>query len=349
MHRPACWTDDRRVPVRRRPHAVREVRRSPGRRPPRRPGRDRPHRGARPCSRPRPGRDRRCPVGTGQRCGRGQPQRGPDGGAPRRAAGVGAGRDGQPAVRLEPRGARQRSALGRERRRRGRRGRRRGVDDKGALGAAEAGAWIPRGQRGGGLDHVGVAAGQRADARRVDNLAGRVQRASGRPLRHRARAPGRVRGALAPARPRRLGVRLLRRPRGAGRRGGPGPRRGDPAGQHRGVARRTQAVLPARRHDHRRQRFAAQRRCGRPARRFGGGVRPGSDSRRWRASPAGACMRWTRRCSASLRSRPRARRSPAPASGWADVAAVELNEAFAVQSLACVDAWVDAGSATPRS
>ena len=25
--------------------------------------------------------------------------------------------------------------------------------------------------------------------------------------------------------------------------------------------------------------------------------------------------------------------------GWADVGAVELNEAFAVQSLACVDAW----------
>jgi acetyl-CoA acyltransferase len=25
--------------------------------------------------------------------------------------------------------------------------------------------------------------------------------------------------------------------------------------------------------------------------------------------------------------------------GWADVAAVELNEAFAVQSLACLDAW----------
>src|SRR5439155_26116473 len=25
--------------------------------------------------------------------------------------------------------------------------------------------------------------------------------------------------------------------------------------------------------------------------------------------------------------------------GWSDVAAVELNEAFAVQSLACVDAW----------
>jgi acetyl-CoA acetyltransferase len=25
--------------------------------------------------------------------------------------------------------------------------------------------------------------------------------------------------------------------------------------------------------------------------------------------------------------------------GWADVGAVELNEAFAVQSLACIDAW----------
>ncbi|MFC5729394.1 MULTISPECIES: thiolase family protein [Nocardioides] len=29
--------------------------------------------------------------------------------------------------------------------------------------------------------------------------------------------------------------------------------------------------------------------------------------------------------------------------GWADVAAVELNEAFAVQSLACVDAWTERG------
>jgi acetyl-CoA acyltransferase len=29
--------------------------------------------------------------------------------------------------------------------------------------------------------------------------------------------------------------------------------------------------------------------------------------------------------------------------GWSDVAAVELNEAFAVQSLACVDAWLEEG------
>ena len=34
--------------------------------------------------------------------------------------------------------------------------------------------------------------------------------------------------------------------------------------------------------------------------------------------------------------------------GWADVAAVELNEAFAVQSLACVDAWVEAGLRDPE-
>jgi acetyl-CoA acyltransferase len=33
--------------------------------------------------------------------------------------------------------------------------------------------------------------------------------------------------------------------------------------------------------------------------------------------------------------------------GWGDVGAVELNEAFAVQSLVCVDAWLDDGLADP--
>lgn len=33
--------------------------------------------------------------------------------------------------------------------------------------------------------------------------------------------------------------------------------------------------------------------------------------------------------------------------GWADVGAVELNEAFAVQSLVCVDAWLEQGLADP--
>jgi acetyl-CoA acyltransferase len=34
--------------------------------------------------------------------------------------------------------------------------------------------------------------------------------------------------------------------------------------------------------------------------------------------------------------------------GWADVGAVELNEAFAVQSLACVDAWTRGGLSDPE-
>jgi acetyl-CoA acyltransferase len=34
--------------------------------------------------------------------------------------------------------------------------------------------------------------------------------------------------------------------------------------------------------------------------------------------------------------------------GWGDVSAVELNEAFAVQSLACVDAWLGEGLADPE-
>jgi acetyl-CoA acetyltransferase len=50
-------------------------------------------------------------------------------------------------------------------------------------------------------------------------------------------------------------------------------------------------------------------------------------------------MRWTRRCSDT----PRSRRPKMPSAGafigWADVGAVELNEPFAVQSLACIDAW----------
>jgi acetyl-CoA acyltransferase len=32
---------------------------------------------------------------------------------------------------------------------------------------------------------------------------------------------------------------------------------------------------------------------------------------------------------------------------WADVSAVELNEAFAVQSIACVDAWTTSGLSDP--
>ncbi|MFC9355085.1 hypothetical protein ACFTZB_00655 [Rhodococcus sp. NPDC057014] len=48
--------------------------------------------------------------------------------------------------------------------------------------------------------------------------------------------------------------------------------------------------------------------------------------------------RWIRRTSGSHRSKPPTPRCRGGV-GWADVEAVELNEAFAVQSLACVDAW----------
>ena len=103
-------------------------------------------------------------------------------------------------------------------------------------------------------------------------------------------------------------------------------------------ARRAEAVVPPGRHHHRRQRLAAQRRRLRAAARLGVRGRPSGGSTRSRGSPAGAPTRWRRRTSASRPSRPPRRRWPAPGIGWADVAAVELNEAFAAQSLACVDA-----------
>ena len=64
-----------------------------------------------------------------------------------------------------------------------------------------------------------------------------------------------------------------------------------------------------------------------------------SASTRSRASPAAACTRSTRRTSVSRRSRPPTQALARAGISWSDVGAVELNEAFAVQSLACVDAW----------
>ena len=80
------------LPLRRRADAVRPVRRRAGRGAPRRPGRDRDHRGAGQGAGARPGRDRRRGLGLRQPGRRGQPQRRPDGGAARRAAGLGARR-----------------------------------------------------------------------------------------------------------------------------------------------------------------------------------------------------------------------------------------------------------------
>ena len=143
------------------------------------------------------------------------------------------------------------------------------------------------------------------------------------------------------------GSRLLRRPRGAGRGGGPGPRRGDPAGS---TAEALAGLKPSFRRD--------------------GTITAGN------ASPlndgAAALLVGSEAASSRIGLAPLARVAgrgvhavdpqmfgvaPVEAAGkalaragigWADVAAVELNEAFAVQSLACVDAWVDAGLRDPE-
>ena len=98
-------------------------------------------------------------------------------------------------------------------------------------------------------------------------------------------------------------------------------------------------VVPGRGDHHGGQRLAAQRRrLGRGA-RLPGGVRRGSVDCRWPGSPAARPPRSSRRCSGTRRSRRPSRRCGGRESSWSDIGAVELNEAFAVQSLACVDAW----------
>ncbi len=218
---------------------------------------------------PRPGRRGRPRLR--QRRRRGQPQRRPDGRAARRAPGVGARVDGEPAVRVESRRRDGRLAQHRGGGRRRRPHRRCRVDVACALGAAQAGAAVPRRQRRARLDDARLAAGQPGDAERVDGVARRVQRAARRAARHPARAPGRARAALAPARRRGVARRLPRRARRPRRRRRPHPRRGHPRGHLARAARRPDPVLPPRRDDHRGQRLAAQRRRVRRPARLGGG------------------------------------------------------------------------------
>ena len=111
------------------------------------------------------------------------------------------GRDGEPAVRVEPGRGDGRLAHDRDRRRRRRPDRRRRVDDPRAVGAAQARARVPGRQQRGGLDDAGLAAGQPEHAGRMDGVAGRGQRAAAAALLDLARAAGRVRRPLAPARP----------------------------------------------------------------------------------------------------------------------------------------------------
>ena len=151
----------------------------------------------------------------------------------------------------------------------------------------EAVPGLSRRGRNGGLDHPGLAAGQPADAGRVDGVPRRGQRAAAGAVRHLPRAAGRVRAALAPAGRRGLDRGVLRQP--GDRRAGCRPEAGRGHTRRRvvGGAVRSQAGVPAQRHHHRRERVAAQRRGLRGA----GGVRAGRPSssagHRWRGSPAG--------------------------------------------------------------
>ncbi len=270
-----------------------------------RPARDR---GADP--RPRHRRGGRGGARPRQRRRRGQPQRRPDGRAARRLPGVGAGLDDQPAVRVRSRRGHVGVPPDRDRRRVGRGRRRRRVDDACAVGAAEAGPRVPGAGRDGGVDDARLAAGEPGDAEGVDGVARRVERAAARRVRRLPGAAGRVRGAVAPARARRVGGRVLRRPDGAGRR--PDPRRGHPGGHVAGEAGAAEAVVPAGRDDHRGQRVAAQRRRVGGAGGLGLGVARPRPARA--GSRAGRRPRWSRSGSGTRRSRRRTRRSPGPAS-----------------------------------
>ena len=200
---------------------------------------------------------------------------------------------------------------------------------------------FPAGNVDGRLDDAGLAAGQPADAGGVDGLARRGQRAAAGEVR-RSPASGRTRSPPArttsPTRPGTTGfyddlvvagARHRRSTRDEGIR----------AGLERREAGQAEAVVPQGRHHHRRQRLAAQRRRLRRAARLGGGGRPASGRSPSPGSPAAARTRSSRSCSATPRSRPPSRRCARAGIGWSDVGAVELNEAFAVQSLACLDAW----------
>ena len=176
------------------------------------------------------------------------------------------------------------------------------------------------------------------DAGRVDGLPGRGQRAARREVRDLEGATRRVRGSLAQPGARCLGAGLLRRPGGLGAWRRAGARRGHPAGLHDREAGRAQA-----------------------------GFRPDGTITAANASPlndgASAVLLGSEAARGAVGVDPIARVAGrgtfalvpqdfgiAPVEAveqalaragitWSDVAAVELNEAFAVQSLACIDAW----------
>ena len=152
---------------------------------------------------------------------------------------------------------------------------------------------------------------------------------------------------------RGLGGGVLRRPRRAGARRRPRPRRGHPGRTRR--SRSSPALKPSFRADGTiTAGNASPLNDGASALLLGSesaasddsGARPARPDRGPGHPRAGAAELRVR-----ARSRPPRRRWRRAGIGWADVAAVELNEAFAAQSLACVDAWKVSTrrSSTPRA
>ena len=173
----------------------------------------------------------------------------------------------------------------------------------------------------------------------VDRLARRGRRGAGRQVLDLARRAGRVRPRLTPARRRGVGGRILRRRDRA----------------VAGVRARARRVHP-RRHD---DREAGRAEAGVPA--DGGTVTAGNASpmndgaaallvtstrglTRTGATPmarivGGRPAASSRICTASGRSRPPRTALRRAGIDWGDLASVELNEAFAAQSLACLREW----------
>ena len=193
-----------------------------------------------------------------------------------------------------------------------------------------------------GLHHARLAAGEPANAGRVDGLPGRGHRAAPGEVRHLPGAAGRVRRcARTSSRTPAWERGLLRR---AGRCRCPAPTW--PA-TRRSVrtrpwsARRAQAGLPA--GAARSPPATPRRSTTAPPRCCSARERPRPHSG-WPAGPDRRPRRRTRQRAAALRLRAGRGREQGPAPGrhrLADVGAVELNEAFAAQSLACLDAWGD--------
>ena len=260
--------------------------------------------------------------------------------AARGAADARARRGGQPVVRVLARGDDPGLAGDRGRRRARRRRRRRRVDDAARRGSCSspprasrpatrrctrrrsAGAWSTR---------RCPSSGRSRSARRPRSW----------PTSTTSRATTRTRSRCAPtgSRPRRgtRGVYDGEVVAGPGRR--PRARRGHPRRHVAGEARQAEGRVrrtAGRSRPATRRRSTTARRCScsatRPRRR-------GWAATRWRAWCRAPRTASTPTSSASARSRRPTGRCERAGIGWGDLAAVELNEAFASQSLACLRQW----------